>query len=95
MKKVIYIMALMNSDKTRTLMMIDDGYKVKETLKANGYTYDGDRQMWYKVTEETAMNEYENLGALINNDSTVLEYARVKGSPCETACRTLKAEIFG
>lgn len=95
MKKVIYIMALMNSDKTRTLMMIDDGYKVKETLKANGYTYDGDRQMWYKVTEETAMKEYENLGALINNDATVLEYARVKGSPCETACRSLKAEIFG
>lgn len=95
MKKVIYIMALMNSDKTRTLMMIVDGYKVKETLKANGYTYDGDRQMWYKVTEETAMNEYENLGALINNDSIVLQYARVKGSPCETACRSLKAEIFG
>ena len=95
MKKVIYIMALMNSDKTHTLMMIVNGYKVKETLKANGYTYDGDRQLWYKVTEENAMKEYENLGALINNDSTVLDYARVKGSPCETACRSLKAEIFG
>ena len=95
MKKVIYIMALMNSDKTRTLMMIPDGYKVKETLKATGYTYDGDRQMWYKVTEETAMNEFEALGAKINDENTVLNYAKVKGSPCETDCRSLKAEILG
>lgn len=95
MKKVIYIMGLMNSDKTHTLMMIYDGYKVKETLKANGYKYDGDRQMWYKVTEESAMEEYENLSAQINNDTTVLQSARVKGSPLETDCRSLRAEIFG
>lgn len=95
MKKVIYIMALMNSDKNRTLMMIPDGYKVKETLKENGYTYDGERQMWYKVTAETAMQEFETLGAKINDESTVLNYAKVKGSPCETSCRSLKAEIFG
>ena len=95
MKKTAYMMALMNKAKDRTIVMVDFAYPIKDTLKANGYTYDGDTQMWYKVIEHSAMDEYQAISAQIDTTTTVLETVRVAKSGHAAECRELKARILG
>lgn len=94
-KKVIYLSALMNAAKDRTLMMIPDGYSVKEALKAEGFRFDGQYQIWYKVIEESPAKALEDLSAKINDDKTVIQTLPVKKSGYETSMRSLQAEVFG
>ena len=45
MKKVAYVLGLMNAEKTQTLVMVYDAYQIKESLKADGYKWDADAEV--------------------------------------------------
>ena len=95
MKKVAYVLGLMNAEKTHTLVMVYDAYQIKESLKADGYKWDSNAEVWYKVIYGTDIAAETDRIREIASGEMYVDRARVKGSPLETQCRDLKARVFG
>ena len=94
MKKTVYICGLRNDAKTKTLVMIYNGYDIKEILKDRGYKFDGMTDLWYTVVDTSTTEEKQVLDTLIDQDSYVIVGQRVTDSPLEKDCCGLKARVF-
>lgn len=95
MKKVAYVLGLMDAEKTHTLVMVYDAYQIKESLKSDGYKWDVGAEVWYKVIDGTdIVAETEHIREIASGEMYV-DRERVKGSSLETQCRDLKARVFG
>ena len=95
MKKVAYVLGLMNAEKSQTLVMVYDAYQIKESLKADGYKWDASAEVWYKVIDGTDIAAETEHVRMIANGTMFVDRARVKGSPLQTQCQALKARVFG
>lgn len=90
--KAVYVSGGFNADKTQVVTMAwGDTYQIKEELKANGYKWNADNSMWWKVVSAgDAKSELANFKAIAKNAKLYCEIEK----PNTDAHKAVAAEAF-